>query len=39
MLYLLACFIPKLRYVGISLVIHMILDSFDCQLTNGVWLV
>jgi hypothetical protein len=38
-LYILACFIPKLRYVGIGLVIHMILDSVDCQLTNGVWFV
>jgi hypothetical protein len=38
-LYILACFIPKLRFVGIGLVIHMILDSFDCQLTSGVWFV
>jgi hypothetical protein len=38
-LYILACFIPKLRYAGIGLVIHMILDSVDCQLTNGVWFV
>ena len=39
MLYILAFFIPKLRYVGIGLVIHMILDSFDCLLTNGIRLV
>jgi len=33
------CLIPKLRYVGIGLVIHMALDSIDCQLTNGIWFV
>ena len=33
------CFIPKSRYVGIGLVIHMALDSLDCQLTNGVFFV
>ena len=38
-LYILACFIPKLRYAGIGLVIHMVLDSIDCQLTNGIWFV
>ena len=36
-LYMAFCFIPKLRIIGIGLVIHMALDSFDCQLTNGVW--
>ena len=35
-LYVLFCFIPKSRYVGFGLVIHMALDSLDCQLTNGV---
>ena len=35
--YVVMCFIPKLRYVGIGLVIHMILDSIDCQFTNGIW--
>jgi len=42
MLYVALCFIPKLRYVryiGIGLVIHMALDSIDCQLSNGVWYV
>jgi len=29
--------IPKMRYIGIGLIIHMILDSIDCQATNGVW--
>jgi hypothetical protein len=38
-LYVALCFVPKLRYVGIGLVIHMILDSIDCQFTNGVWFV
>lgn len=36
-LYLFACFIPKTRYIGIGLIIHMALDSIDCQLNNGVW--
>jgi hypothetical protein len=39
MLYGTLCFVPKLRYVGLGLVLHMILDSVDCQLTNGVWFV
>ncbi|MEH6551167.1 MAG: DUF6122 family protein [Pseudomonadales bacterium] len=38
-LYALICFIPKLRFIGIGLVIHMLLDSIDCQLTNGSWFV
>lgn len=33
------CFIPKLRYAGIGLTIHMILDSVDCYVSNGVWFV
>ena len=28
---------PKTRIIGIGLLIHMILDSLDCQLTNGIW--
>ncbi len=39
MLYVTLCFIKKTRYVGIGLVIHMALDSLDCQLTNGVWFI
>jgi hypothetical protein len=34
------CFLPKsrtLRLIGMGLVIHMVLDSIDCQTTNGVW--
>ena len=38
-IYAALCFIPKARYIGVGLVIHMILDSLDCQLTNGVWFV
>ncbi len=29
--------IPKLRLIGIGLVIHMALDSLDCYRSNGVW--
>jgi hypothetical protein len=36
--YLILCFIPKTRFVGIGLTIHMALDSIDCQITNGVWI-
>lgn len=37
-LYALLCLVPKVRLVGIGLVIHMVLDSVDCQVTNGVWM-
>ena len=36
-LYLSLCFHPKTRYIGLGLMIHMALDSIDCQMTNGVW--
>jgi len=36
-LYFSISFIPKFRYIGIGLIIHMILDSIDCQITNGIW--
>jgi hypothetical protein len=39
MVYALLCAFPKSRYIGVGLVIHMILDAVDCQLTNGVWFV
>ena len=39
MIYLLFCFIPKSRYLGIGLIIHIVLDALDCQLTNGVWFI
>ena len=37
-LYVILCFIPKARIIGIGLVVHMALDAIDCQLTNGVWI-
>ena len=36
-LYLALCFPKQTRLIGIGLMIHMALDSLDCQLTNGVW--
>jgi len=36
-LYGVMSFIKPTRYIGIGLVIHMALDSIDCQWTNGVW--
>ena len=36
-LYVLFCFFPGTRLVGIGLTIHMALDSLDCQFTNGIW--
>lgn len=36
-IYAIMSFIPKTRFIGIGLVIHMILDSIDCQFTNGIW--
>lgn len=38
-LYALLCCNSKTRYVGIGLIIHMALDSIDCQVTNGIWFV
>ena len=38
LLYVAMCFNPKTRLVGIGLTLHMILDSIDCQVTNGVWI-
>jgi hypothetical protein len=35
--YLVLCFPKQTRLVGIGLVIHMALDSIDCQVTNGIW--
>ena len=37
LIYLLFCFIPKLRYIGIGLLIHMALDSIDCFVNQGTW--
>ncbi|MFL0796001.1 MAG: DUF6122 family protein [Cellvibrionaceae bacterium] len=36
-LYFLLCFFPKTRLIGLGLMIHMALDSMDCQVTSGVW--
>lgn len=27
----------RTRLIGLGLVIHMALDSIDCQMTNGIW--
>lgn len=37
-LYCALCLIPRVRIVGIGLVIHMVLDTIDCQFTSGVWM-
>lgn len=29
-LYVLLCFYPKTKWIGVGLVIHMVLDLFDC---------
>jgi hypothetical protein len=36
--YFALCFFTKTRFIGIGLIIQMILDSIDCQITNGVWM-
>lgn len=38
-LYLILSVLPKTRLIGIGLLIHMLLDAIDCQITNGVWYV
>ena len=35
--YVVLCFFPKTRLVGLGLSVHMALDAIDCQLTSGVW--
>ena len=37
-LYIVLCFLPKTRLVGVGLMIHMVLDSIDCQVNNGIWI-
>lgn len=37
LIYIALCFPRKTRYIGLGLVIHMLLDSIDCQVTNGVF--
>ncbi len=36
--YVVLCFIPKTRFVGLGLSVHMVLDAIDCQATNEDWL-
>jgi hypothetical protein len=38
-IYLCLCFFPKTKWIGIGLMIHMVLDSLDCQFNQGVWIV
>jgi Family of unknown function (DUF6122) len=38
-IYVLFCTIPSLRYIGIELVVHMLLDTIDFQRTHGIWFV
>jgi hypothetical protein len=38
-IYLCLCLIPKTRWLGTGLMIHMLLDSIDCQFNQGVWFV
>ncbi len=35
--YFVLSIFPKTRLIGLGLLIHMALDSFDCQMTNGIW--
>jgi len=37
MFYLSLCFHQRTRYIGLGLIIHMVLDSIDCQLTSNIW--
>lgn len=39
LLYAAMCIPAKTRLIGIGLVIHIVLDSIDCQVTNNVWFV
>jgi hypothetical protein len=38
LLYAVLCLLPKTRIIGIGLVLHMALDTIDCQVTNGLWI-
>ncbi|MDC0221552.1 DUF6122 family protein [Gammaproteobacteria bacterium] len=38
-IYFLLAGYSKTRYLGIGLLIHVLLDSVDCQITNGVWFI
>lgn len=36
-LYLAAFVHERTRLIGLGLLVHLALDSIDCQVTNGVW--
>lgn len=36
-IYAVMCVLPVLRLVGIGLLIHMLLDAFDCWVNTGLW--
>ena len=41
LVYLALCFVPgmpRTRFAGIGLTVHMALDAIDCQVTNGIWI-
>ncbi|MEH6457227.1 MAG: DUF6122 family protein [Cocleimonas sp.] len=35
--YIVLSIFPKTRLLGLGLLIHMALDSVDCQINTGVW--
>ena len=37
LIYAVLSIFPKTRLIGLGLLIHMALDSADCQFTNGIW--
>ena len=37
LLYTGLMFFKKTRLVGLGLAIHILLDSVDCKMTNGIW--
>ncbi|MDQ7049960.1 MAG: DUF6122 family protein [Enterobacterales bacterium] len=36
-IYAMLALIPKTRSIGLGLLLHMGLDSLDCQVTNAMW--
>ena len=38
LVYVLLLIPARTRLVGIGLCIHILLDSFDCYVTNGIWM-
>ena len=36
-LYFAMLLFSKTRYVGVGLIIHMLLDTIDCQVNLGIW--